>query len=717
VQTEPETVSVPRTAASVTVDVRFRRFGAVGPCSARVSAAEISASEARAGLQFGAVTNDLEWAEGQTEGLFQLVVPLANPQPDVWQGDKKFMVKLEALSNCTAAASLTLITLKETRIRNAGVVAFSGFGPATNGFAVPSAPSFNAPEGTKQLVWVTRSSGADGPITAKVTYPLEEHPVDKLVSWAAGESGPKSVSLYMPSPAETPQVRQIEVTLTGDAAAPVIPASAGKIAVNVTPAGAPAFVGNAASYTLATEVNCLIDLPVANGMGGTVKATLASGRLPLGVRLKLVGGKVRFEGVPRQEGVYTASVLLSVVSGGKTFPGEVRTFTFTVLALRAINPVPEGIYDGVLIEDGVLRGVFTLTSRTGGTVAVKVKTGAGQQAFPTKNWSAADASGGLLFIRATRGGMTLDVTVQADGRVQGSVLLADGTEPAAFGSKRAVYSAAAVAKVEGYYTLALPVARTFPDDPAMANVPAGSGYLTLTITGGMKARYSGRLADGTPVSGSAPCLNFGSFADGLDKMRREDSLCVPVVAPLYGRRGAFTALLTLSSQERDLSPKKGVAVGVNSLRVSNSSWVYPGKSQTMTQDRFSTTLDRGYGAYYGTTQDLAAYYEGWLLDLAQPQAALDPAAVQLIANGERLGVSPEAGPEASFRATAATGLFKGRFGIDSESGARTRVSYAGVLVPAYGRGEGYFLFADAAWKIGYNLKRSYLVEVISEERW
>ena len=137
----------------------------------------------------------------------------------------------------------------------------------------------------------------------------------------------------------------------------------------------------------------------------------------------------------------------------------------------------------------------------------------------------------------------------------------------------------------------------------------------------------------------------------------------------------------------------------------------------MTQDRFSTTLDRGYGAYYGKTQDLVAYYEGWLLDLAQPQAALDPAAVQLVANGARLSVSPEAGPEASFRAAAATGLFKGRFGIDSASGARTQVSYAGVLVPAFGRGEGYFLFADAAWKIGYNLKRSYRVEVIPEERW
>ena len=180
---------------------------------------------------------------------------------------------------------------------------------------------------------------------------------------------------------------------------------------------------------------------------------------------------------------------------------------------------------------------------------------------------------------------------------------------------------------------------------------------------------------------------------------------VPVVVPLYGRRGAAMAMLGVFSGADASSPTDNV-VGVGL-----SSWTYPGKYPTATADRFAGNFEEAYGAYYGRAQTLSAYYLGTVLDIAQPLGAIDPAAVQVIANGISLGTVSDNPAGVSLRATAATGLFRGRFKAQTAAGETHSVGFMGVLVPNEACGEGFFLYPDAAWRAGYNLKRSYLVEI------
>lgn len=693
----PESLRVARTDEVANVSVRIRRFGAAGAVSARVLAAEISPSEALNGVHFGVVTNVFELPEGQSEATFEMSVPIYNPQPDVWRGDKSFKVVVDSVSNGMAAATLTVVTIAETRARNAGVVAFSGFGPATNVFPVPAVPAFNAVEGSRPAVWVTRSGGSDGAVTATVSYPLDGQTVNKLLTWNAGETGPKSVSLYMPGPALPAQVRTIVVTLKNELVTPILPATAGKITLTVTPTGTPAFVGNATAYVLATSVNRKIFIPVTNALPGVVSAKVVAGKLPAGTTLAMSAGNVLLSGEPRNAGVYTVSVLLSVLSGGAAFPGEVRTFALTVLPIGSINKNPQGTYQGIL-SGKALRGTFVINARANGALTVQLKSHLGQNTLSAKAWTDMDPASGSLFLSLSRNGVTLDLEVSSDGLVDGRVVLSDGSKTAASGEKSAAFADALVQGIAGYYTVALRATHIVPGDAVLANAPAGSGYLTVRIDSRMMARYSGKLGDGTSISGSAPCLRFHP------KMV-SPTFVVPVVAPLYGRRGSATALLVINTGA-DLEDPSDNEVGVL-----GSSWIYPGKSLSATADRFTGRFDDGYGAYYGTSQALADYYAGSTLGFGQPLGALEVGFLEISANGLSLGVASANPSGVSLSASAVTGLFKGHFVAETDAGEHRSVSFMGVLVPGASSGEGYFLYPDATWRTIYNLKRSYFVGI------
>ena len=701
VETSPEAVSVPRTNSTVSVNVRLRRFGATGVPLARVRATEISASDARAGVHFGAVTNLFQLPEGQSDGVVEMSIPIFNPSPDVWRGDKKFRLVVEPISNCTAAAVMTVVTISETVARNAGVLAFTGYGPLTNVFAVPAAPAFTVQEGSKPVVWVTRSLGTDGAVTAKVSYPLGGQTVNKLVTWNTGESGAKSVTLFMPSPSQPPKNQTVAVTLAGDGAAQVSPAAAGKIAITVIPLGTPVFSGSTKAFTVTTYVTGTLTLPVSSEIEGTISARLSSGSLPSGMRLGMTDGAVRISGIPRSTGVYTFDVSLSVMSGQKSYTGETQTFTITVLSLSNVNANPQGTYDGVLIADGVLRGTLAFTARKSGTMTVTVKSDVGQYVFYVKSWAAADAANGQLVMRAERSGVKIDLALLDTGRFGGTVVLADGTESELTGIKRAAFSSAGLAGSAGYYTVVLPAAGVIPGDPTVANAPLGSGYLTLTINNRMTAKFSGKLGDGSSFSGSAPCLPGDFYSTAAF------DVYVPVVLPLYSRRGSVTALLGLSFGAEGAWP------GDNTVTVLGSSWTYPGRTRKAVADRFTGNFAGGYGAYYGKIKTLADCYAGKTVELAQPLSLHDPEGVQVIVNGASLGVLKDNPEGVTFSAAPATGLFKGRFLARPDTGTdkETRVPYSGILVPAFARGEGFFLFADEAWRRGYSLKRSYLVEI------
>jgi hypothetical protein len=708
-ETLPGGVSAPRTSGSVQVGVRIRRFGAAGAVAARVVTSAVNGAGAQAGVHFTQSAEVFTLAAGETERDYSFTVPVLNPQPSVWRGDKVFKVVVEPLSNCVAAAAQTLVTLTETESRHAGELAFAGYGAPMQTFNPSRAFAFESQEGATATVWVTRRGGTDGAVTGTVIYVRDDYPIRKAVVWAAGESGARQVPLYMPGQVSPPQVRTLAVVLTGDPAAPLASPQAGQVTVAVGPGGLPAFADGTAAFTLAARVaGQSVEFPVRSRTDGTFTAELAAGRLPGGMKLSVAGSSLRLTGMPTAAGVYPFTVALRLKAGRDTFAGERRAFTANVLPVgEVVDFEPAGIYDGLLTEaGGTVCGSFSLTVRPRGNgMTVKIKTLTGQYSLTANGWRSADAGDGLHLTAETRRGLAVDFRVFAEGLLTGQVTLENGAVVEAAGGARPAATDALRAAYAGYYTAALPAEEVEPLDADCANVPRGSGYLTLTVDAKLNARYSGQLADGTGYSGSARCLPAEALAAGALTAGAE-GVCVPVVVPLYGRRGSVTALVVIQ-------PGGDAArADDNRLAVSGSRWQYPGKGRGAWADGFGAGLDGGYGAYYGTARP-AETYAGGALRLPRPWDALEPVGVVAVgANGRgALTAEKENVPGARLTVVARTGLFKGSYSADGAASGERRVNFTGVLLPAFGRGEGYSLLKDPEWWPAYRLRRSYGVEL------
>ena len=180
--------------------------------------------------------------------------------------------------------------------------------------------------------------------------------------------------------------------------------------------------------------------------------------------------------------------------------------------------------EGVAPSSGLsqLASVNVTVASKGGADSISAKVQVGGKAYAFKSdaktpveWS--DAGDGRITATVETGGNTISLTV-ADG---------DTTDASAWkksgGSVRVVVAGVvyggdvfrdnskidaflkAVVNFVGYYTVAL-APRDLATGAAVepGNLPAGSGYLTVTVDNGGKAKGAGLLADGTKVALSAP---------------------------------------------------------------------------------------------------------------------------------------------------------------------------------------------------------------------
>ena len=97
-----------------------------------------------------------------------------------------------------------------------------------------------------------------------------------------------------------------------------------------------------------------------------------------------------------------------------------------------------------------------------------------------------------------------------------------------------------LARLLGYYTVALPAWHAQPRGPAN-EMPRGSGYQTMTVGLNGKVKIAGVLADGTKVSQASTLLLFGDYGS---------MACVPFFRPLYMRQGGVGALLWIRPNTR-----------------------------------------------------------------------------------------------------------------------------------------------------------------------
>ena len=524
------------------------------------------------------------------------------------------------------------------------------------------------------------------------------------------------------------------------------------------PGAQSAMVGVTFSLALAVDSECLPTVTVTG--------------LPTG--LKFDAASLVISGVPTAVPAGSrATVKVSASNPG----GKAADVSF-IITVAPLTASAQGTFNGIVYESGesadTLRGLLTLTVSPVGVFSAKVTAQAGATSFTGASWDMLSNGVFHVTLRTTKGealAMALDTgatwsTVNLKGTLTGgafgaNVFVAKGERNAFLVKTAPDYAAATntLARYAGYYTVALPPGAV-SDAGAAGNVPLGSGYLAVTVKDGGVVTLTGKLADGTALSGAATLI--------VKEVGAEDECAfVPLFIPLYSAKGVFSGILQLAPSA-NASPTDNVASPVEDFA---QAWNYPGKVPTavpaQTEDRFALTLGMA-GGYYNSVADLRAYYSNaWFqaqapgvsntyysgsytttvgaVDAALPVVplAFDPKTGVASLPVGKLPVystvsksyvySPTNPAVATFAVTKATGIFTGKFNLyyeyNDQTGARklttVSVSHEGVLTPVRADeetppGRGFYLVPDT-WKasgpkpVAYPLKRSYGVETLDEE--
>ena len=239
-----------------------------------------------------------------------------------------------------------------------------------------------------------------------------------------------------------------------------------------------------------------------------------------------------------------------------------------------------------------------------------------------------------------------------------------------FTAKDADAKARAAALSTGFWTLALTNA---VEDVAFAR---GSGALSVAVKAKGKAKVSGWLGDGTKVNVSATGI-MGD--DGL--------LAVPVVAPLYSKRGGISFLLKF---------KGGQLVAVEGL----SAWKSAGKDEFSV--RCGVRFVQASGA--GALPD-ALGFKLPSLNLPDYGIANEELFAEFdTASGKWKGTGASDVTQAPFSFalsyTAKTGLVKGTLTIAPPTGKKVKATVNAVIVNGYGYGTAVFK-GIGSWRIRF----------------
>jgi hypothetical protein len=169
----------------------------------------------------------LEWT-GTSRLPKTFTIPLLHDA--IWEGPETFVVTLEALEGCEILneSARATVTINENSTRKAGSLGITHWGPATN--AIPSSTTrLPATENQKMTLWLSRSAGSDGVVTAKmsmvqgtVAVPTNEYTLSGGTAvWKHGETVQKKVEITF---AERPgynadRVLLVKLAASGGAAA------------------------------------------------------------------------------------------------------------------------------------------------------------------------------------------------------------------------------------------------------------------------------------------------------------------------------------------------------------------------------------------------------------------------------------------------------------------------------------------------------------------
>lgn len=394
---------------------------------------------------------------------------------------------------------------------------------------------------------------------------------------------------------------------------------------------------------------------------GVTYQTVSGSKLPSGVKLDKRGF---LTGAAQKTGDYKLAV--QTVSGNKV--GATVGLTLRVVPLQ----LAAGSYFGFISTDepdltedpslmGRQLGSVSVTVKESGAISATVKTGTTSSTFKAPYYDATvDAlengePGVCVTMKSvaklkTKDGVSHTVTnalkmtvcrgatddlgsldtpakaefhlaaLSADGK---KVVEADYAGEAVRDNTKLKDVVAAEKPFQGYHVISMPVVESFD------GAPQGSGYLTVTVDAKGKAKYSGKLGDGTAVSGSGVPAYVSDNGNGAGELR----------LPVYMAKGttSFGGWVVLKRTEHGTFEGRPLVAGEEEVTVADadrSSLTWVNSSATAAWDGVTEDGWSGFvqslgvvGGYYSTVLNLQAYYLDnalYLVDLAEtglPDAA------------------------------------------------------------------------------------------------
>ena len=480
----------------------------------------------------------LTWEEGKDETQYVTVKVVPN---EFWDGQQKLVFTLTQIDASgkpmSSDAGLELaefeLTIVDNDVESPGTIAFYGDELGTMDFAKEM--TVVAETGSTVQLCIGRFLGGDGRVTTALdttggTLSEQGHVWD---SRCAGVD-----CLWRPT-----------LDLTGctpgkDVLVKLVPEAPAKLAqsrsvvrIKVTTKDSPAF--NTVGTVMAEPIIAVANIPLAHyteGISTSIElvnapndpqVTFYSGQLPPGVRWTFADGKLTLSGTPAKGGDYSAVF--------RAWDGEREGLTGTIL-FKIFDPTVDNVdyytanhavekartvQDIIVVEEGVFRGLLTVTVPKSGRLSAKFSPVNGDAiSLFSQTWDDFDEKTGTLTatLDAVAGDYSLTVDACANGTF-GLVFKEGGDEldlilPAGDWSQEKNGAARWV----GQYNVSLPQS----NDCVVAVKPfaSGAGYVILKMdeTAAKSARmtYAGLLPNGKSFSGTGTLVPFAKTEFGFN---------------------------------------------------------------------------------------------------------------------------------------------------------------------------------------------------------
>lgn len=509
------------------------------------------------------------------------------------------------------------------------------------------------------------------------------------LTWAAGETGEKVIEIPLLASGTNTEDKEIVLQIVEVSGADY-EEGANFFQLSLKNSEAPFFTLNDTVFTALTQVTLDEVIPIVNTAGGRISVAKRSGKLPSGIRAvyDADAGGLRFTGVAKKTGEYTALFQVSERRGSKLAQGGTLEVTIRVVELGTVNPygVKGFIAEGAVIDPATKRvtGTVKLSMSLSGRMTAKFRGVNGTVSFSAGAWSQI-AQDGRVAVRFSKRMYQLAVSLGADGTFEGQMTqTADETEvPQTVKLGRVPWSKSApAARYAGYYTASLSPQDVVPG----ALAPMGYSFLTLSMNASAArkgtVKYAGTLANGTSVSGSALLATFSANQG-------------EVAVFVKKRNMVLGAVLLIDADAVDTYVDWPSSV--SSCGDTVASWT---RASGNAATDFDMALDV-CGGYYNNADTLTGYYEMYegtgpfrlLADDDVPVSWYGTASalpmLELVISGQTLKVAPESANPTGARLTLTkkTGIFKGTFKIPfvNASGVTKKVTatYRGVLLPGW----------------------------------